>query len=115
MLYKISNATCRVGRPAGESTLLDRRQSGRDHGLRQWDGLGRRRIVRRTRGEKGAAAAARLGGAARYVHTDVTSAEQMRALVGTAVTEFGKLDVMFSNAVAAVDFSRMTTTATAYV
>ncbi|WP_372460129.1 SDR family NAD(P)-dependent oxidoreductase [Nocardia coffeae] len=56
-----------------------------------------------------------MGGAARYVHTDVTSAEQMRALVGTAVTEFGKLDVMFSNAVAAVDFSRMTTTATAYV
>ncbi|MFF0492561.1 SDR family NAD(P)-dependent oxidoreductase [Nocardia sp. NPDC004068] len=54
---------------------------------------------------KGKAAAARLGAAARFEHTDVTAPEQVRALVRTAVAEFGRLDVMFSNAGAAVDLS----------
>ncbi|MEV0063410.1 SDR family oxidoreductase [Nocardia sp. NPDC050718] len=55
--------------------------------------------------ERGAAAAARLGDSARFVRTDVTSAAEVEALVGAAVGAFGRLDVLFSNAGAAVDLS----------
>jgi 3alpha(or 20beta)-hydroxysteroid dehydrogenase len=47
---------------------------------------------------EGAALAAELGDAARYVHLDVTSAEDWKAAVTLAVTEFGKLNVLFNNA-----------------
>ncbi|MEV6362271.1 SDR family NAD(P)-dependent oxidoreductase [Nocardia asteroides] len=55
--------------------------------------------------ERGAAAAACLGDSALFVRTDVTSAAQLEAAVGAAVDTFGRLDVMFSNAGAAVDVS----------
>jgi 3alpha(or 20beta)-hydroxysteroid dehydrogenase len=48
--------------------------------------------------DEGAALAAELGEAARYVHLDVTSEEDWAAAVEFAVTEFGKLDVLFNNA-----------------
>lgn len=48
--------------------------------------------------EEGAALAAELGDAARYVHLDVTSGEDWKAAVDTAVREFGKLDVLVNNA-----------------
>lgn len=48
--------------------------------------------------EEGAALAAELGAAARYVHLDVTEPEQWSAAVGTAVGDFGKLDVLVNNA-----------------
>jgi 3alpha(or 20beta)-hydroxysteroid dehydrogenase len=48
--------------------------------------------------EEGAALAAELGDAARYVHLDVTSEEDWAAAVALAVAEFGKLDVLFNNA-----------------
>src|SRR5882757_3434142 len=38
------------------------------------------------------------GGAARYVHLDVTEADQWDAAVATAVDEFGKLNVLVNNA-----------------
>jgi 3alpha(or 20beta)-hydroxysteroid dehydrogenase len=38
------------------------------------------------------------GGAARYVHLDVTEADQWDAAVATAVEEFGKLNVLVNNA-----------------
>jgi 3alpha(or 20beta)-hydroxysteroid dehydrogenase len=47
---------------------------------------------------EGAALAAELGDPARYVHLDVTSAEDWKAAVTLAVTEFGKLNVLFNNA-----------------
>ncbi|GEM29640.1 2,5-dichloro-2,5-cyclohexadiene-1,4-diol dehydrogenase [Nocardia neocaledoniensis NBRC 108232] len=56
-------------------------------------------------GERGAAAAARLGDSALFVRADVTSAEQVESLVRVAVDTFGRLDVMVSNAGAAVDLS----------
>lgn len=46
----------------------------------------------------GQAVAEELGSAAIYRHTDVTQAEQVQALVDSAVEEFGGLDIMFSNA-----------------
>ena len=39
-----------------------------------------------------------LGGEATYVHLDVTQEEQWRSAVSTAVTKYGKLDVLVNNA-----------------
>lgn len=39
-----------------------------------------------------------LGGAAIYVHCDVTSEDDVSGLVDAAVAEFGQLDVMYNNA-----------------
>lgn len=48
--------------------------------------------------EQGEALAHELGDAARYVHLDVTSAEDWKAAVGAAVETFGKLNVLVNNA-----------------
>ncbi|MCB1264573.1 MAG: glucose 1-dehydrogenase [Mycobacterium sp.] len=48
--------------------------------------------------EQGAALAAELGDSARYVHLDVTSAEDWAGAVETAVNTFGKLNVLVNNA-----------------
>lgn len=48
--------------------------------------------------ERGRALAERLGGNARYQHTDVTSEDEIAAAVGRAVSDFGRLDCMFNNA-----------------
>lgn len=48
--------------------------------------------------DEGSALADELGEAARYVHLDVTSAEDWANAVTTTVAEFGKLNVLFNNA-----------------
>jgi 3alpha(or 20beta)-hydroxysteroid dehydrogenase len=48
--------------------------------------------------DEGKALADEIGDAARYVHLDVTSAEEWEAAVATAVDEFGKLNVLVNNA-----------------
>jgi len=48
--------------------------------------------------EKGEALAAELGDAVRYVHLDVTQAEQWDGAVTTAVDTFGQLNVLVNNA-----------------
>jgi 3alpha(or 20beta)-hydroxysteroid dehydrogenase len=48
--------------------------------------------------EDGKTLADELGAAARYVHLDVTQADDWTAAVATAVDEFGKLDVLVNNA-----------------
>jgi 3alpha(or 20beta)-hydroxysteroid dehydrogenase len=48
--------------------------------------------------EDGKALADEIGDAARYVHLDVTQAEDWDAAVATAVNEFGKLNVLVNNA-----------------
>ena len=48
--------------------------------------------------DDGAALAAELGDSARYVHLDVTSAEDWKAAVDTAVQTFGTLNVLVNNA-----------------
>lgn len=49
-------------------------------------------------GEDGAKLAEELGDAVRYVHLDVTSSEDWKAAVDTAVQTFGKLNVLVNNA-----------------
>lgn len=49
-------------------------------------------------GERGATLATELGATARFLSTDVTDIAQIAALIGTAVDEFGGLDVMVNNA-----------------
>jgi len=48
--------------------------------------------------DAGAKVAAELGDETRFVRTDVTSEADIEAAVHTAVTTFGRLDVMFNNA-----------------
>ncbi len=48
--------------------------------------------------DKGEALAAELGDAVRYVHLDVTQADQWEAAVDTAVEAFGLLNVLVNNA-----------------
>jgi 3alpha(or 20beta)-hydroxysteroid dehydrogenase len=48
--------------------------------------------------DEGKAAADEIGDAARYVHLDVTQAEDWDAAVATAVSDFGKLNVLVNNA-----------------
>ncbi len=48
--------------------------------------------------EEGAAMAAELGDAVRYVHLDVTNPDDWKAAVDTAVEAFGKLNVLVNNA-----------------
>jgi 3alpha(or 20beta)-hydroxysteroid dehydrogenase len=48
--------------------------------------------------DEGKAAADEIGDAARYVHLDVTQAEDWDAAVATAVNDFGKLNVLVNNA-----------------
>ena len=48
--------------------------------------------------DEGKALADELGDAARYVHLDVTSAEEWDAAVATAVNDFGTLNVLVNNA-----------------
>ncbi|MDI2127423.1 glucose 1-dehydrogenase [Yinghuangia seranimata] len=48
--------------------------------------------------EEGRAAAEKLGGAARFVRHDVSSAEDWARVVETAVAEFGGVDVLVNNA-----------------
>ncbi|MET9327642.1 SDR family oxidoreductase [Tsukamurella sp. NPDC003166] len=55
--------------------------------------------------EAGAAAAAELGDAAAYHHTDVTDEAQLHAAFDAGVAAFGRLDIVFSNAGAAGDLS----------
>ena len=49
-------------------------------------------------GEQAAAAIRETGGIARYVHCDVTDRDQMTAVMDTAVSAFGRLDVCIANA-----------------
>ena len=48
--------------------------------------------------DEGAALAAELGAAVRYVHLDVTSEDDWASAVELTVAEFGRIDVLFNNA-----------------
>ncbi|MCB2076383.1 MAG: SDR family oxidoreductase [Novosphingobium sp.] len=59
---------------------------------------GGRVVIADLREEEGQALAADLGDAVRFCRTDVSSRDEMQALVDYAVSEFGNLDAMVNNA-----------------
>lgn len=59
---------------------------------------GARVVIADLQVDAGTALASELGDAARFVRADVTSEDDIAAAVDHAVTEFGRLDVMFNNA-----------------
>jgi 3alpha(or 20beta)-hydroxysteroid dehydrogenase len=88
-----------MGRVAGKVALV----SGGSRGIgaasaRALVAEGARVVIGDIRDDEGKTVAGELGDAARYVHLDVTQADDWAAAVRTAVTEFGKLDVLFNNA-----------------
>ncbi len=59
---------------------------------------GARVVIGDVQQEKGEVVAASLGGACHFSGVDVSSSEDVRGLVMTAVDRFGRLDIMFNNA-----------------
>lgn len=59
---------------------------------------GARVVIADVNVEAGEQLAARLGSAARFKRTDVSSRDEVQALVDFAVAEFGGLNIMFNNA-----------------
>jgi len=59
---------------------------------------GARIVVAGRRTAEGEALAAQLGSSCVFKQTDVTDEAQVKALIGTALDEFGRLDCLFNNA-----------------
>ena len=59
---------------------------------------GARVVIGDTQKEKGEAVANGIGAECKFVATDVSSSEDVRALVRTAVDGFGRIDIMYNNA-----------------
>jgi 3alpha(or 20beta)-hydroxysteroid dehydrogenase len=89
-----------VGRLDGKVALITggARGMGKSH-VRQFVAAGARVVFGDVLDDKGEAVAAKLPeGSCRYVHHDVTSESGWAAAVSTALTAFGKLDVLVNNA-----------------
>ncbi|OBK22177.1 3-alpha-hydroxysteroid dehydrogenase [Mycobacterium asiaticum] len=88
-----------MGRVQGKVALI----SGGARGMGAEDARllvaeGAKVVVGDIRDDEGRALVSELGDAARYVHLDVTQADQWEAAVAAATGEFGKLDVLVNNA-----------------
>jgi NAD(P)-dependent dehydrogenase (short-subunit alcohol dehydrogenase family) len=55
-------------------------------------------VIAGRRAPEGEALAKKLGPACVFRQTDVTQEDQMRALIGTAIDKFGRIDCLFNNA-----------------
>ena len=66
-------------------------------------------VIADRQNEKGEELARSLGEAAVYAHTDVSSEDDVKAAVETAVSAFGRLDCIFNNAGSARTSSRWKT------
>ncbi|GAA4145377.1 glucose 1-dehydrogenase [Actinomadura keratinilytica] len=88
-----------MGRLDGKVALITggARGMGKAH-VRRFVAEGARVVFGDVLAEEGAAVAADLGDAARFVRMDVTSPQDWQAAVGTAVDAFGRLDVLVNNA-----------------
>ncbi|OBA91312.1 MULTISPECIES: glucose 1-dehydrogenase [Mycolicibacterium] len=88
-----------MGRVDGKVALITggARGMGAAH-ARMLVGEGAKVVIGDILDEPGEALAAELGDAARYVHLDVTDAEQWAAAVATATEQFGLLNVLVNNA-----------------
>jgi len=89
-----------MGRLDGKVALITggARGMGKSH-VRHFVAEGARVVFGDVLDEDGTAVAAQLGpDSCRYVHHDVTSEADWTAAVNTAVTTFGRLDVLVNNA-----------------
>jgi 3alpha(or 20beta)-hydroxysteroid dehydrogenase len=89
-----------MGRLDGKVALITggARGMGKSH-ARHFVAEGARVVIGDVLDERGEAVAAKLGAhACRYTHHDVTSEQDWARAVATAVTDFGRLDVLVNNA-----------------
>jgi NAD(P)-dependent dehydrogenase (short-subunit alcohol dehydrogenase family) len=87
------------GRLDGKVAIVTGGASGIGEGtVRRFHDEGACVVIGDLQADAGSALAAQLGQAAAFVRTDVTVEEDVAALVDTAVTRFGSVDVMFNNA-----------------
>lgn len=88
-----------TGRLEGKVAVITGGASGIGEGTaRRFIAEGASVIIADLQRAPGLALAAELGPAARFIETDVSSEADIAAAVDLAVSEFGKLDVMFNNA-----------------
>lgn len=88
-----------MGRLEGKVAVITGGASGMGEATAQlFVGEGARVVIGDVQKEKGHAVAQAIGPECAFVLTDVSSSEDVRALVRTAVERFGKLDVMYNNA-----------------
>ncbi len=88
-----------AGRLDGKVALVTGGASGIGEGtVRRFVTEGARVVIADMQVRPGEALAAELGATVRFVETDVTSEADIAAAVDVAVSEFGRLDVMFNNA-----------------
>src|SRR4051812_17199376 len=88
-----------MGRLDGKIAVITGATSG--IGLRTAEiflGEGAKIVIAGRRAPEGEALAERLGAGCIFRQTDVTQEDQMRALIGTAVDKFGRIDCLFNNA-----------------
>jgi NAD(P)-dependent dehydrogenase (short-subunit alcohol dehydrogenase family) len=88
-----------MGRLDGKVAVITGGASGMGEATaRLFVGEGARVVIGDVQKEKGEALAASLGSECAFTGGDVSSSEDVRALVRTAVDRFGKLDIMYNNA-----------------
>jgi len=88
-----------TGRLEGKVAIITGGSRGiGESSVRRFVEEGARVVIADILDEQGQALAAELGQSADYRSTDVSSAEQVAALVDHAVSRFGGLDILFSNA-----------------
>jgi NAD(P)-dependent dehydrogenase (short-subunit alcohol dehydrogenase family) len=88
-----------MGRLSGKVAVITGATSG--IGLRTAEVFvaeGAKIVIAGRRAPEGEALAKKLGGNCIFLKTDVTVEDQMRALIGTAVEKFGRIDCLFNNA-----------------
>ena len=87
------------GRLDGKVAVITGAASGIGAGTaRMFVREGAKVVVADLQDEAGEALVDELGDAARFAHCDVTSEDDIAAAVDLAVSEFGRLDIMFNNA-----------------
>jgi NAD(P)-dependent dehydrogenase (short-subunit alcohol dehydrogenase family) len=88
-----------TGRLEGKVAVVTGGASGIGEGtVRRFVEEGARVVIADLQADSGTALADELGEATRFASTNVTDEDQVAAAVDLAVTEFGRLDVMFNNA-----------------
>ena len=88
-----------VGRLEGKTAVITGGASGIGEGtVRRFVAEGARVVIADLQRGPGEALARELGASTRFIATDVTREDEIAAAIDLAVSEFGRLDVMFNNA-----------------